>query len=202
MINWLANVCGNRDKTISHIISEYNKLAPKEYKSKYVWMGKVIHRELCKKFNFDHANKCYTYNQEYVQENETHKVLCDFGIHTDRLISARRPGLVIAKKEKEKWTCRVVGFAVSTDFRVKFKKSEKRDKFIDLARELKKTKEHDTKCNWCSWYSHLRIGTRTGRFGNKRTSGDHPNHSILKIGLNNNKSPGDLRRLVITKTPV
>ena len=30
---------------------------------------------------------------------------------------------------------------------------------------------------------------------NKRTSGDHPNDSIIKIDQNTKKSPGDLRRL-------
>ena len=40
-----------------------------------------------------------------------------------------------------------------------------------------------------------------GRLGNKRTSGDHPNYSIIKNGQNTEKSPGDLRKLVVTHTP-
>ena len=36
----------------------------------------------------------------------------------------------------------------------------------------------------------------------ERTSGDHPNCSIIKIGQNTEKSPGDLRRLAVTQTPV
>ena len=32
----------------------------------------------------------------------------------------------------------------------------------------------------------------TGGIGNKRTSGDHPNYSFIKIGRNTKKSPGDL----------
>ena len=35
-----------------------------------------------------------------------------------------------------------------------------------------------------------------------RTSGDHPNNSIIKIGQNTEKSPRDLRTLVVTQTPV
>ena len=38
--------------------------------------------------------------------------------------------------------------------------------------------------------------------GNKRTSGDHPNYSIIEIGQNTEKIPGDLRKLVVTETPV
>ena len=59
-----------------------------------------------------------------------------------------------------------------------------------------------TSCNWCARYSHQRIGTGTGRLGNKRTNGHHPNYSIIEIGQNTEKSLGDLRRLVISETPV
>ena len=43
---------------------------------------------------------------------------------------------------------------------------------------------------------------RAGRLGNERTSGDHPDCSIIKIGQNTEKSPGVLRRLAVTQTPV
>ena len=43
---------------------------------------------------------------------------------------------------------------------------------------------------------------RTGGVGNKRRSRDHPNYSVIKIGQNTEKSPGDLRRLAVTQTPV
>ena len=39
---------------------------------------------------------------EFVQRNETYKLLWDFGIQTDHLISARRSDLVIVKKKKKK----------------------------------------------------------------------------------------------------
>ncbi len=42
----------------------------------------------------------------------------------------------------------------------------------------------------------------TEEVGNKRTSGDHPNYCIIEIGQNTKKSPGDLRRLAVTPTPV
>ena len=37
---------------------------------------------------------------------------------------------------------------------------------------------------------------------NKRTSGDYSNCSSVEIGQNTVKSPGDLRRLAVTQTPV
>ena len=48
--NSKCRLCGDRDETINHIISECSKLAQKEYKVRYDWVGKVIHWEMCKKF--------------------------------------------------------------------------------------------------------------------------------------------------------
>ena len=39
-----------------------------------------------------------------------------------------------------------------------------------------------------------------GEIGNKRTSGDHPDYSNIKIGQNTENSAGDLRRLAVTQT--
>ena len=45
-------------------------------------------------------------------------------------------------------------FAVPADLRLKLKESEKNDKYLDLARELKKAMEHDGDNYWCFWYSN------------------------------------------------
>ena len=50
---------------------------------------------MCKKFKFDHMNKWYMYNPAPVLENNTHKLLWDFDIHTDHLFSTRTPDLII-----------------------------------------------------------------------------------------------------------
>ena len=57
-------------------------------------------------------------------------------MQTDHLISARRPDLVSVSKKKKKKK-RIVDLAVSADYRVKSKESEKRDKYLDLASEAK-----------------------------------------------------------------
>ena len=57
-----------------------------------------------------------------------------------------------------------------------------------------KNVEHEgdchTSCNWCSWYGHQRIDTRTRGFGNNRTRVNHPKYSFIKIGQNAEKSFG------------
>ena len=40
------------------------------------------------------------HNSALVLENNTHKLLWDFDIHTDHLISARRPDLTITKRRE------------------------------------------------------------------------------------------------------
>ena len=70
-------------------------------------MSKGIHWKLCKKFKFDHPNKWYMHNPESILENETHKLLWDFEIRMDHLISARRPDPERVNKKRvptEQWT--------------------------------------------------------------------------------------------------
>ena len=76
------------------------------------------------------------HNPAPVLENDSHKLLWDFNIQTDHLIPARRPDLIIINKKKR--TCKIVDFAVQADHTIKLKECEKKDKYLDLARELKK----------------------------------------------------------------
>ena len=71
--------------------------------------GKVIHWEMCRKFQFDHPNKSYMHNAAPIQEDDLHKLLWDFNIHTDHLIPARRPDLMIINKKMR--ICKIVDFA-------------------------------------------------------------------------------------------
>ena len=121
-------------------------------KTRHDRVGKVIHWEMCKKMKFDHTNKWYVHNTISVLKNDTHILLWDFHIQTDHLISARRPDLIIINENKR--TCKMVDFTVPIDDRVKLKESEKKMKYIDFAKELKKLWYMNR--NWCFWYSHQR----------------------------------------------
>ena len=94
-------------------------------------------------------------------------------------------------------------FVVPADYSERKRKS---DKYLDQARKLKKSMEHesdgDTNCNWGTRYSHQRIGTGTGRLEKKRKIRDHPNYSIVEINQNTKESPGDLKRLAVIQTSV
>ena len=64
------------------------------------------------------------------------KLLWDFDIQTGHPISARRPDPIVINKKKR--TCKIVNFAVPAAHRIKLKESEKKDKYLNFARELKK----------------------------------------------------------------
>ena len=141
------------------------------------------------------------HNPAAVVENNTHKLLWDFDLQTDHLISARRPDLIIINNKKR--ICKVVDFAAPGDHWIKLKEYEKKDKCRNLARELKKL-----------WNMKVTIiSTVIGAFGSVtkglsegieswRTSGDHPNKNIIENSQNTEKSPGYLRRFAVTQTPV
>ena len=99
-----------------------------------------------------------------------------------------------------------MNFTVPGDNWIKLKESEKNDKYLDLARELKKTAEYEsddnTNCDFIFWYNHQKINKGTGGLRNERTSGDHPNYYIVDNGQIIEKSHRDLMRLAVTQTPV
>ena len=111
------------------ILRLLEKLAQKEYQTRHDWVGKVISWEICRKFQFDHTNKWYMHNPTPVLENVSHKLLWDFNIKTDHLIPARRQDL-----NKKTRICKIVDFAVPADHRINLKESEKKDKYLNLAR--------------------------------------------------------------------
>ena len=84
-------------------------------------MGKVTQWKLCKKLTFHHTNKWYMHKPESVLENETHKILWDLALQTDRLVPARKPDLFFNLQEKR--TYHIEDFAQSEDHRVKEKGS-------------------------------------------------------------------------------
>ena len=76
------------------------------------------------------------HNPAPVLENDSHKLLWDFNIQTDQLIPVRRPDLIIINKKKR--ICKIVDFSVLADHRINLKQCEKKDKYLNLANELKK----------------------------------------------------------------
>ena len=124
---------------------------------------------------------------------------------TDHLIPARRPDHIIINKKKKK-ICKIVVVAVPAYHRINLKESGKKDKYLDLTRELKKLWNMKVTIvpivigALCTITKGLLKGLEG--LGSWRTGRDYSNDSTAKNGQNRETSPGDLRRLVVTQTPV
>ena len=148
------------------------------------WVGKVIHKELCKKFKFGHTNKWYMPNPESVLENEKNYHEFWDTNRSPNLGQTTRPIWQERERKREKGrTWRTVDFTVPVDDRMKTIENKKRDKYLELARELKKL------WNMRVMVIPIVIGSLgtiprglldkgTGRAGNRRTSRDHPNYNM------------------------
>ena len=71
-----------------------------------------------------------------VIENDSCKILWDFTVQTDHFLTARRPDMIFIDKEHHE--CQTIDFAIPYDTRVDDKEVKKIEKYLDLARELKK----------------------------------------------------------------
>ena len=92
--------------------------------------------------------------------------------------------------------------AVPPDHGIKLKESEKKDKYLDLVRELKKLWNMKVTIVQIVIDAFGTVTKGTGGLGNKRTCGDHPNYNIIENGQITEKCPGDLRRLAVVQTQV
>ena len=88
---------------------------------------------MCEEFKFDHTKKWDMHNPPSVLENDT---------YTPIGLTRRSPNLGQKTRpynnQQKKKTRKIVDFAVPANHRIKLKESEKKDKYLILARELKK----------------------------------------------------------------
>jgi hypothetical protein len=135
-ISPMCRMCGEREETINHIISECSKLAQTEYKGRHDKVAAAVHWGLCRMNDIECSKKWYEHRAEKVIENEHVKLLWDFSIQTDRVIEHRRPDIVLVdKKARKTW---IIDIAVPADKRAKSKEQEKRERYQDLGREISK----------------------------------------------------------------
>jgi len=129
--NTKCRMCGQKDETINHITSECSKLAQKEYKRRHDKVATAVHWALCKHHKLPStADVWYKHEPQAVVEDENTKLLWDQYIQTDQEVQARRPDIVIIRKDKEEFD--IIDIAVPYDSRIIEKEREKIEKYQDL----------------------------------------------------------------------
>ena len=133
----LCRMCGSREETVAHVVSECSKLAQIEHRDRHDNVARYINWQLCGKCGLERASSWYEQKPEGVVESENFKILWDFKVQCDRKIDARRPDFVfIDKKERE--LIIIIDVVIPGDDRVKDKQLEKVEKYQLLKDEIAK----------------------------------------------------------------
>ena len=123
----LCRMCRTRNETISHIVSEWSKLAQKEYKRRHDIVGRFVHEQFCEKLGFNRARLWYEHEPERVVGNKNFKIVWDFTTQCDHIIEARRPDIVVVDKVKKQKMMK--GVVMPGDTRICDKEREKIGKY-------------------------------------------------------------------------
>ena len=67
-------MCDMKSETTSHVVSECEKLAQKEYKRKQDNVARIVHWKLCGNCNLKRSEKWYEHTPEGVVENKEVKI--------------------------------------------------------------------------------------------------------------------------------
>ena len=136
-ISPLCRICGEREETVAHIVSECGKLAQKQYKQwRHDKVAQAIHWQICKEKDLEHDEKWYEHRPKTVVENASVKVLWDMRIQTDKELAHNKPDIVVFDKEKR--SCTIIDVTCPFDSRVPDAEREKIDRYQDLKWELKR----------------------------------------------------------------
>lgn len=132
--NQKCRVCNDKGETINHIVSECSGLAQREYKRRHDKVACTLHWSLSKRYGLPCAERWYQHEPQIVAENSEVKITWDVTAQTDRVITARRPDMVVYLKAHNR--ALIVDVAVPYDTRIIAKEEEKILKYQDLRMEL------------------------------------------------------------------
>ena len=124
----LCRMCDKKSETIPHVMSEYRKLAQKEYRRRHDNVARIVHWKLCGKYNLKRREKWYEHAPEGVVENEEVEILWDVMIQCDREIKARKPYIVVVNKNER--SCAIIDIAIPGHIRVSEKETEKIERYL------------------------------------------------------------------------
>jgi len=133
-VSSLCRVCHTTSESVDHLLSSCTPLAATMYKRRHDSVARIIHWALSKRFKLDACGSYWNHEPQSVSENSEVKLLWDFNIYTDHVLSARRPDIVLVDKHNN--TVEIIDISVPADSNVSSKETEKIEKYRDLSIEL------------------------------------------------------------------
>ena len=93
------------------------------YKQRHDSVAKIIHWALSRRFDLAIPTHFWNHVPQSVSENSRVKLLWDFNVYTDHVLSARCPDIVVMNKEEA--SAQIIDVAISADCNVTSKEAEK-----------------------------------------------------------------------------
>ncbi|KAJ8035681.1 hypothetical protein HOLleu_19430 [Holothuria leucospilota] len=117
-------MCREVDETVSHIVAGCQTLAGTEYLKKHDSVAAALHLEICRHYRIPTTERQpWLHKPEAVTETEQVKVLWYFEIKTDRIVTARRPDLIVIDKQEK--TAKIIDVAFPLDKNVRDEEVQK-----------------------------------------------------------------------------
>ena len=131
-----CRLCKEKDETVAHLLSACPKLAGSEYIRRHNEVAKILHHGISQHHNIPTTDRTWLHQPEAVTETDEVKILWDFEIRTDRIITARRPDIVVIDKTDK--TATIIDVAVPNDHNIRVKEQDKVEKYQDLRLEIQR----------------------------------------------------------------
>ena len=132
----LCRLCRDCSETVRHIVSEYKKLAQREYRKRHDKVALWVHWEICRKYGRECTDKWYDHQPLAVTENREVRITWDMTVYTGKKLNYNRPDSTLARKDTQEWT--PIDIAVPVDQNIINTEEEKVDRYQDLAFEIKR----------------------------------------------------------------
>lgn len=138
-----CRLCHQTTETIDHVTGGCSVLANKEYTHRHDNVAKHIHQQLALKHKLLDTNTAYyKYKPKNVLENDNAKLYWNRDIITDRTILSNRPDITLTIKSTK--TTYLIDISVPNTHNLKQKHTEKIQKYIPLADEIKQMWHQET----------------------------------------------------------
>ncbi|KAI5699149.1 hypothetical protein M8J77_002112 [Diaphorina citri] len=135
--------CSQPGETIEHITSGCSALANNEYTQRHDNICKQLHQALLKKYNIPSEDQpWYITKPQPVEENDEAKIYFNRSIITDRTRPNNRPDIVLTIKKLKKTY--LIDVAIPNTSNIEKKHTEKIQKYIPLAEEIKQIWHQNT----------------------------------------------------------